>query len=215
MNAITPATIDTPILSQVSEAHIALICAQKFRWTASARLKRRRRLSAGSRAANARSRPARCSISRAVAPPIEAHERSGRACTNSASIETGDLHRAPAPHGPRESRKFRSPYGADRRGIFGHLACRSRRATVLCQTRAVEAQGRRALGGAGQAQRGGGGVHAGRRALAAARRPARARRGREGRMVRDGLPCARRPSALEGPASCRHRGRGFRRRGRA
>ena len=51
------------------------------------------------------------------------------------------------------------------------------------------------MGGAGRAQRGRGGLDARGRALAPARRSARPRRGREGRLVRDGLSRARGPSA--------------------
>ena len=77
--------------------------------------------------------------------------------------------------------RTRSPHASDRRGVLGHLACRGRRATLLRQARAAEAQGRRVVGGAGRTQRGGGGVDARCRALAAARRSARPRRGRGGR----------------------------------
>ena len=105
------------------------------------------------------------------------------------------LDRAPAPHGPPESRRARSPHAADRRRLFRHLPCRGRRAALLRQARPAEAQGRSPLGSAGRAQRGGGGLDARRRALAAARRSADPRRGREGRRVRDGLSRARGSSA--------------------
>ena len=81
VDTITPATIDTPILCKCRK-RISTTCARKFRWSASAPSKRRPRSSAGSRAANARSRPARSSISRAAARPTKTYERSGRACTS-------------------------------------------------------------------------------------------------------------------------------------
>ena len=64
VNAITPATIETPMLAQVS-ARISTTCARRSRWSDSAKSRKSRRWCAGWRAANARSAPARCSIFRA------------------------------------------------------------------------------------------------------------------------------------------------------
>ena len=99
--------------------------------------------------------------------------------------------RALAPHGPLESRGASLSYGADRRRLVRHLSGQGRRAPFLRQAGAAEAQGRGPLGSADRTQRGGGGLDARRRGLAAARRSARPRRGREGRPVCNGLSRAR------------------------
>ncbi len=71
------------------------------------------------------------------------------------------------------------------------------------------------MGGAGRAQRGGGGFYARGLALAASRRPARPRRGCRSRPVRNGLFAARTLPAVEGRASRRAGRPELRRRGRA
>ena len=58
------------MLAQVSQAHIDT-CARRSRWSDSAKSRKSRRWSAGWRAANARSAPARCSTFRAAARHIE------------------------------------------------------------------------------------------------------------------------------------------------
>ena len=122
VNAVTPATIETPILEQVTP--ISPICARRSRWSASPRSTRPPRSSAGSRAASARSAPGRCST----------FGRPGDLLTRAPACD-GRSSRVPAVALASSARRRRPDHAADRRRLVGHQPCRGRRAALLRQAR--------------------------------------------------------------------------------
>ena len=190
VNAVTPATIETPILQQVTPEFIAYM-RSKIPMDRFGTLDEAASLICGSPAANARSAPARSSICPAAAPPIDV-ARCRPASFARSLIRLGLV-------GAAEAVRVTPLTG----GVSSDISLvEAGGQALLRQARPAAPQGRGAVGGAHRAQRGRGGVDARRRGVGCPRAvPKILGEDPDGGPVRHGLPAARGLSAVEDGAS--------------